>query len=100
MEMEYWNSRNFKNIGTAKYEINRGTKILKNIRIIKYSRIFERIKFLRGKILKNISILRISSPFLMDPLYKKNPSTPIHFDNNDFVINYEPRHPLIKESED
>lgn len=95
MEMEYWNSRNFKNIGTANNEINRGTKILKNIRIIKYSRIFERIKFLRGKILKNISILRISSPFLMDPLYKKNPSTPIHFDNNDFVINYEPRHPLI-----
>lgn len=31
----------------------------------------------------------------MEPLYKKNPSTPIHLDNNDFVINYEPRHPLI-----
>lgn len=31
----------------------------------------------------------------MEPLYKKNPSISIHLDNNDFVINYESRHPLI-----
>lgn len=34
------------------YRINRGTKVLKNIRIIKHSRISERIKFLSAKIFK------------------------------------------------
>lgn len=59
MEMEYRNSRNFENIGTGKCRINGGTKMLKNIRIIKYSRISERIKFLgRGEILEKAFLSR------------------------------------------
>lgn len=83
---------------TAEYRINRGTKVLKNIRIIKHSRISERIKFLsaknlykiRGYIKKHFDP-RNFPPLPNDPPRKeKSLNSSIHFhhfDNNDFVIN-------------